>query len=310
MKETQTVTFQERFRKLREETLNHPVVAKFLEENKNQITQDSVELGMSKLYEFISQYGKCQCNNVSNCTNVQKGYIPNLSIHNGDIHVFYTKCNQLINEEQQAELAKMVTSMYIPKNLLNADITSIDLDNDNGDIDEARTKVVEWILEFKDSFLETKVLPSKGLYLYGQFGVGKTHILATIANEFAKLNVPSLIVYTPELFRELKANMGQANLESRLENIKKVPILMFDDLGSEMISAWVRDEILGSILQYRMANELPVFISTNFTYDELMEQISSTEYGTVDELKAGRILERIKALTTPIQIEGRNRRIS
>ena len=38
-----------------------------------------------------------------------------------------------------------------------------------------------------------------------------------------------------------------------------VPVLILDDIGSEMNTQWVRDEVLGPILQFRMLEELPTF---------------------------------------------------
>jgi len=47
--------------------------------------------------------------------------------------------------------------------------------------------------------------------------------------------------------------------------------LILDDIGAESISEWVRDEVLGAILQYRMSENLPTCYTSNFDY-ELLEQ--------------------------------------
>ena len=54
---------------------------------------------------------------------------------------------------------------------------------------------------------------TKGLYFYGQFGVGKSYLLGAIANELAAEKIPSMIVYVPELFRELKSSIGDSTLK-------------------------------------------------------------------------------------------------
>ncbi|MDI5788502.1 hypothetical protein PO124_09190 [Bacillus licheniformis] len=41
--------------------------------------------------------------------------------------------------------------------------------------------------------------------------------------------------------------------------VKSTPILMLDDIGAESMSSWVRDEVLGAILQHRMSQQLPTF---------------------------------------------------
>lgn len=34
---------------------------------------------------------------------------------------------------------------------------------------------------------------------------------------------------------------------------------MLDDIGAEVMTSWTRDEILGSIMQFRMQENLPTF---------------------------------------------------
>jgi len=95
--------------------------------------------------------------------------------------------------------------------------------------------------------------------------------------------------------------------EERFEYIKKVPLLLIDDIGAENLSAWGRDEILGPILQYRMDEHLPTFFTSNLTLTELEDHLSVAS-GKTDKVKARRIVERIKQLTVPLELIGKNRR--
>ena len=45
------------------------------------------------------------------------------------------------------------------------------------------------------------------------------------------------------------------------------------------MSSWIRDEVFGVILQYRMQEQLPTFFSSNFTMDELEQHLSVTQRG-------------------------------
>lgn len=65
--------------------------------------------------------------------------------------------------------------------------------------------------------------------------------------------------------------------------------------------------MLGPILQYRMQNHLPTFFTSNLTLEELETSLSITSSG-VDKVKARRIIERIKQLTLPMELIGKNRR--
>ncbi|MEL1196606.1 primosomal protein DnaI, partial [Staphylococcus epidermidis] len=73
----------------------------------------------------------------------------------------------------------------------------------------------------------------------------------------------------PTLAVEMKNAIGQNNVLEKVNVIKKAPILMIDDIGADAMSAWVRDEVLGIILQYRMQEQLATFFSSNFTMTEL-----------------------------------------
>ena len=44
---------------------------------------------------------------------------------------------------------------------------------------------------------------------------------------------------------------------------------MLDDIRAEEVTPWVRDEVIGPLLHYRMVHELPTFFSSNFDYSEL-----------------------------------------
>ena len=125
-------------------------------------------------------------------------------------------------------------------------------------------------------------------------------------NELARQNVKSAIIFWPEYIRDLKASFD-SDFKEKFNYIKKVPLLLIDDIGAENCSNWSRDEVLGPILQYRMENHLPTFFTSNLTIDELENSLSITSSG-VDKVKARRIIERIKQLTINLELISKNRR--
>ena len=101
--------------------------------------------------------------------------------------------------------------------------------------------------------------------------------------------------------------MNEFNYDDILDEIMTSDILLIDDIGAENNSAWARDEVLGTILQYRMDNDLSTFFTSNFTIEELESVLSETSKGT-DEIKARRIIERIKYLTIEEKLITKNKR--
>ena len=144
------------------------------------------------------------------------------------------------------------------------------------------------------------------IYLNGSFGSGKTYLTAALFNEMAKKGVKSILIYYPDFLVSLKSSF-QTNFQEKFNQIKKIPLLLLDDIGAENCSNWSRDEVLGPILQYRMENHLPTFFTSNLTIDELEKSLSITSSG-VDKVKARRIIERIKQLTIPLELISKNRR--
>lgn len=296
-------SFQERYEAMRREILEHPRVQAFLAENAEELSYDAIERNLPKLHEFISQSTECcGCDNTAHCTNYLSGFIPKLRVVRHTVEIDYVRCEQKVREEERRDVANMIASMHMPKDVLQATIADLFID------DYSRVDIANRAADFVQRTRETGKLPAKGFYLYGQFGVGKSFVLGALANELATIKVKSVVVFVPEFLREMKNAIGDNSLQEKVDYVKKAPVLMLDDLGAETMSAWTRDEILGTIFHYRMAEQLPTFITSNFNYDELEHHLAQSQKGDLEVVKAARIMERIKAITEPVQMGGKNRR--
>jgi primosomal protein DnaI len=136
----------------------------------------------------------------------------------------------------------------------------------------------------------------KGLFVSGKYGSGKTYVLAALANELAKQDYKIIFAYYPDLTRELKSSIGTGDLEEKIQSLKKIDMLFLDDFGGEYFSKFIRDEVLGSILQHRLLDNKPTFFSSNFPVQELVNVMkeSNTQQETVSAL---RVVQRIKRMT-------------
>lgn len=289
---------------MRREILENPRVQEFLAEHADELSYESIERNLPKLHEFISQSTICcGCDNTESCTNYLKGFLPSLRVVRGTVEIDYVRCEQKMREEERRDVANMIASMHMPKDVLQATIQDLLID------DESRVMIAQKAAQFVKATVETGKLPAKGYYLYGKFGVGKSFVLGALANELAAIKIRSVVVFVPEFLREMKNAIGDNTLNEKIDYVKKAPVLMLDDLGAETMTAWTRDEILGTIFHYRMAEQLPTFITSNFNYDELEHHLAQSQKGDIEVVKAGRIMERVKALTEPIEMRGKNRRM-
>lgn len=294
--------FQQRLNQLKRTVLQDSDIQMFIQNHETQIDQGMIDRSLVKLYEFIGQSKNCkECKSLDECKNLIKGYHPSLVIQGKTIDVKYDKCPKKEAYDQRIRQEALVKSMYIPKEILHAQLDDISLD------EPSRLKVVSLAQDFIEQYTEKTRI--KGLYIYGPFGVGKTYVLGAIANELKDKGISSMLVYVPEFMRELKSAIHDQSLDEKLEAVKSVPILMLDDLGAESMTSWMRDDILGTILQFRMLENLPTFFTSNFNFDELKHHLTYSQRGEIEELKAMRIMERIKYLATPVEMKGKNRRV-
>jgi primosomal protein DnaI len=297
---TSNENFQKRYEQERQQVLQNPSVKAFLLEHQDEITQTMIEKSMSKLFEYTNQSKECnKCESLEGCINFMKGYHPELIINRNSIDVIYKRCPRKIIADEKAKNEKLIKSLYVPKDILKA--TFEDFEGDPGRLD-AGDKAATFLMNYESGN------KAKGLYLYGKFGVGKSYILGAIANELAKKQISSMIVYVPELFRELKSSIADSSLNEKIEALKKEPILMLDDIGAEAMSSWTRDELLGPILQFRMLENLPTFFTSNFDFQGLEHHLTYSQRGEEEKMKAMRIMERIRSLSEPVHVVGPNRR--
>jgi len=296
-------SFQERYERQKRQVMTHPEIRAFISEHRDVLTDEVIERNLAKLYEFSTQSKECtQCPSLEGCKNIMQGYHPELVLVRGSIEVHYERCPRKVLADERKKSEKLIKSMYMPKEILHASFAELDTEGDFS----GRIEAIELAADFVSNYDPNK--KQKGLYLYGKFGVGKSFLLGAIASELAKRKVSSMIVYFPELIRELKNSIGDSTLNEKIERVKKEPILMIDDIGAETMSSWARDEVLGTILQFRMLENLPTFFSSNFNFAELEHHLTYSQRGEEEKMKARRLLERIKYLAQPVLVDGPNRR--
>lgn len=141
----------------------------------------------------------------------------------------------------------------------------------------------------------------KGLYIYGKYATGKSYLLSAIAHHLAENNIQVLFVYMPDLVRSIRQGMNEGNLEQRINQLKQADVLMVDDIGGENMTSWFRDEILVPVMQYRLSAKLPVFMSSNFEYIQLIETLT-VHKDEMNRVKAARLIQRLKDLMIYVKL--------
>lgn len=114
------------------------------------------------------------------------------------------------------------------------------------------------------------------LVLLGNYGCGKTHLAAAIANYAADLGVPTIFLTVPDLLDWLRFAYDdpQSSFEERFEEIRNISLLVLDDLGTQNVTPWAREKLF-QIINYRYINQLPVVVTSNSKLEQLEERIRS-----------------------------------
>jgi len=113
--------------------------------------------------------------------------------------------------------------------------------------------------------------PSDWLVLQGDYGCGKTHLAAAIANQRAAAGQPVLFVVVPELLDHLRATFSpssQVRFDQRFEEVRRTPLLVLDDLGTESASPWAQEKLY-QLFNYRYMARLPTIITMTQRIEEV-----------------------------------------
>ena len=122
---------------------------------------------------------------------------------------------------------------------------------------------------------------SSSLYLKGETGIGKTHLALAIANTALQKGFNVIYVSSQSLFYSMQKKGPQVN--ETIEALLKADLLVLDDLGTELVNAFVISTLY-NIVDTRMGNKLPTVYTTNILEDKLLharytEKISSRLLG-------------------------------
>lgn len=248
----------------------------------------------SKLTDSACELKNCsRCKGLSYCKNAVKGHVYFPTVTKDFIELSYKSCKYFKENKKNNTIF-----FETPKMLMNASLSELITEKERANI-----------LKYIKDFLKKKVNgePVKGLYLSGSFGSGKSYILSALLNELSLKGYKCVNINYPLLLNKLKASFSDYNYNDVMEEIMTCDVLLIDDIGAENNSPWSRDEVLGTILQYRMDSDLTTFFTSNFTINELETELSETNKGT-DLIKARRIIERIKYLTVEDKLISKDKR--
>ena len=146
----------------------------------------------------------------------------------------------------------------------------------------------------------------RGLYVWGDVGRGKTHLACAIAKGWAELGRAFRFATAQQLLGDLRAcydgSMREADV---LRDYSSVPLLVLDDLGKEVPTAWALSRLF-QVVDARYNEGLPTVYTSQLSPRGMGERIAgegSPELGDA-------IVSRIVGTCNTRHLEGPDRRVA
>lgn len=277
---------------LKQELKESEPTKSFLRDNK--LSQEQFEDSFFRLLQNHQNYEACKnCKGLDMCTSDVYGHSSKVVFEEDRVTLKYFECkfNQLKKKD-------LFDTFYFP---------NFEIFEKQSDLYQTkeRSAVLKKIIHFLSNYKKEGY--AKGIYLHGSFGTGKTFIMFHLAKKIVEMDKKVLFAYYPDLVQKIKNSISDGKLDQHLMRIKKVDVLILDDIGGESNSPFVRDDILGPILQYRMTASLPTFMTSNYSIDMLRTHLSETR-DEVNKVRTDRIVERLRFMMEEVELRGENYR--
>lgn len=285
----------------------HPLIVK-LRAKYPELDEQTIKLNMNKLHQYVTEYGNCtRCPGLDRCPNDLEGHYSLLTVESdGERTRVYdqkTACKKFVARQSQQAIRSRIRSFYVDERALSQGYSSIEILDKDPDREPAVNQVIDYILRTREEGLQ-----KNGLYAAGGFGTGKTFLMCYMLYELAKDGYTGAIVYMPDFAEDLKSMFQEPQkLKETLDVLKETDLLVFDDIGAENLNPWLRDHVMGTILNYRM-NRKPTFFTSNHDLDALEKHFSFTSKDGDEEYKGKRIMDRIRPFVEMVWVEGYNKR--
>ena len=129
-----------------------------------------------------------------------------------------------------------------------------------------------------------------GIYLFGDKGVGKTHLTACIANDLMSKCIPVLFTNLFEISKAIKSTFNRESTQteqSLIDKFSSVEVLFFADLGTEVFSknstdTWLQG-LLFDLINKRYNCKKATIFSSNYSLNLLINERGIAEK-TVDRI--------------------------
>ena len=256
----------------------------------NEVLQKHVYLFQRYTKEIEPCHG---CRSLAECRQKQKGYHMNLR-YDGIVQESIAACRYERERLAEEEHMERYLSCDFGPSLRSVKFEKIVLDGEP-------ESYVDTVIRLNELCEQRK-----GVFLYGNMGVGKTYLAACAANRMASEGESVVFLHYPSFCDRVAVSALSGEYRKEADYCRHAGLAVFDDIGAEEVTERNR-QLLLSILDSRMQKGLMTWFTGNGDLNSLKDHLRTVR-GNESVSAADRIAERIRTLAEPVYLDGNDRR--
>ncbi|MGB8954930.1 MAG: AFG1/ZapE family ATPase [Tumebacillaceae bacterium] len=230
------------------------------------VSDRAIQQGAILLLDLIKQEKLCgNCKGYETCGKEgdAQGLYDLLDVYNEQLTVRTTHCNQFLNHVERRQIDAL--HEFAEK---TAEDRSYRFENFPREQAQKHPELYAAALEFAEGFEPDRDklagIQTKGLYIFGSPGVGKTHLMLAICNALDDRKIPNIFVRADTVFDKLRMSVAAGkDMEAIIEKYCSVPVLAIDEFAQERANEFTLDKMF-RIINYRFSNKLPTLFTSNY----------------------------------------------
>ncbi len=278
------------------EMLKSPCMRELLE--RHPLPEEAFDRYEASLERIFSSRKMCDgCRGLYMCPQAKPGERLSFS-YDGVLLREVEHCPYERERQKREDLSSSYVYSDVPEQLETLDLTNIELE------DNALRQLYVLIYDIYEGKRD------KGLYICGDLGVGKTYMSIALTNSLVKKGVKTAFVKTADFINSMRRMVVNeaSRYDSVIRSLMEAEVLILDDLGSESVSSFSRDDVLFPILDYRLEHKKTTLFTSNLTKTDLLRYYTYDKSDKAQALRARRLVERIDILSDEYVLQGRNKR--
>lgn len=242
-------------------------VHRYLQEHQLVLPEDWVKMNSSGIASLLREEARCQaCSHTPNQVMRCGGYYQAIEVDKDSPRIVSRPCPYLKATKLKLEYERVMGKMFIGKKFRSRTFENFH-----------PSFKTERILAFCKDWVQSYQPGKKGLYIFGGFGSGKTHLaIATLLALQKQYGTPCLFMTMASFLDSIKAsfNKDHAADENLFELFVEAPVLVIDDLGegrtekNGMLSSWAQERLF-VLINARYEQELTTIVTSKYNPREL-----------------------------------------